>query len=45
MPRDDPGSLSDERYFQVLAYLLVESGLVAPETVFDGSNLGSVLLN
>ncbi len=45
MPRDDPGSLSEVRYFQVLAYLLVESGIVEPETVFDGSNLANVLLN
>jgi hypothetical protein len=45
MPQDKPGSLSNLQYLQALAYLLVESNFVQPETIFDESNLANVLLN
>lgn len=35
MPRDAPGSLSKQDYFNVMSYLLVENGIVPPERVIN----------
>jgi hypothetical protein len=44
-PMDGPGSLSELKYQQILAYMLIESGLVQPEAAFDEDNLVNVKLN
>ncbi|MFC1866428.1 cytochrome c peroxidase [Chloroflexota bacterium] len=44
-PMDGPSSLSDNKYQQLLAFMLVESNLVQPGLIFDKNNLADVLLN
>lgn len=44
MPLDAPGGLSQQEYFQVLCYLLVQNGFTPGNTVFNASNLGSIRL-
>ena len=44
MPQDGPGSLSVTAYQRILAYLLVQSGFVAPEAIFDENDLVNVLI-
>jgi hypothetical protein len=40
-----PGSLSNLRSLQILAFMLVESNFIQPEGVFDENNLANVPLN
>lgn len=44
MPQDGPGSLSVAAYQRILAFLLVTSGFVEPETIFDENDLVNVLI-
>jgi len=44
MPLDAPGSLSQQQYLQVLAFLLVQNNYLATNTVLDTSRLDSYLL-
>jgi len=44
MPQSAPGSLPGSTYQQILAFMLVESEFVQPEDVYDGGNLGNVIL-
>ena len=44
MPLNAPGSLSDQSYSNILAYILVETGFVEPNNTFDESNLASIPL-
>jgi hypothetical protein len=44
MPLDGPGSLSTTLYQRILALLLVQSGFIEPEDIFDAGNLVNVIL-
>jgi hypothetical protein len=44
MPWDGPGSLSNTIYQRILAYMLIESGFVQPEAIFDETELPNILL-
>ena len=44
MPKNAPGSLSQEQYLQLLSYLLVQNQFVTPETVINPNQLDSVQL-
>jgi len=45
MPQGAPGSLSDLDYLKILAFLLVEDGIVQAEAIFDADNLANVPLS
>ena len=45
MPQDRPGRLSGSTYLQILAYILIESGFIQSEDIFDAGNLADVPLN
>ena len=45
MPQSSPGSLSSSAYLQIMAYMLIESGFVQPEDIFDAGNLANVSLD
>jgi len=38
MPMDAPGSLSDQEYYDVIAYLLQRNELLPPDTTLDASS-------
>ena len=42
MPLAASGSLSDQQYSALLAYILTQAGIVSPSTVFDESKLSSI---
>ncbi len=44
MPQDGPGSLSIGEYQQLLAFMLVLSGFVEPEAIFDENDLVNMIL-
>ena len=44
MPASAPGSLPSQSYLQLLAFLLVENKIVAPETNIDASQLDTIKL-
>ena len=44
MPTNAPGSLTQQQYWDVLAYLLVQDGFVTSQTTFDANNLSQVPL-
>lgn len=44
MPWDGPGSLSITSYTRILAFMLIESGFVQPEVIFNESDLVNVIL-
>ncbi|UCG55306.1 MAG: hypothetical protein JSV32_03595, partial [Dehalococcoidia bacterium] len=44
MPLDGPGSLSDLMYMRIMAFMLVESGFVQPEDIFNADDLANVIL-
>lgn len=44
MPQDRPGSLSAEQYLQVLAGVLLDGGVVTPDTILDTNNLAAITL-
>ncbi|MFC1866257.1 c-type cytochrome [Chloroflexota bacterium] len=44
MPQDGPGSLSANSYQRLLAFMLIKSGFVAPEVIFDENDLVNVLI-
>lgn len=39
MPFDAPGSLSRREYLQAMSFLLIENGLIEPDTVIDPDHL------
>ena len=45
MPQDAPGTLPEELYLRILAYMLIESGLIQPEAILDRDNLVNVFIN
>ena len=45
MPQDGPGGLSGSSYLRILAFMLIESGFVQPEDIFDAGNLANVSLD
>jgi mono/diheme cytochrome c family protein len=44
MPIDAPGSLSDQDYYDVLAYLLQRNELLPPDTTLDASTAPTVAI-
>jgi hypothetical protein len=44
MPFNNPGSLSQQQYFQVLGYLLVENNIVTASTAIYPSQLAAIML-
>lgn len=42
MPQDNPGSLPAEQYLQVLARVLIDGGVVKPDSVLDPANLAAI---
>ena len=44
MPQDEPGSLSNDSYIRIMAYLLIVNGFIYPETIFDDNDLVNVIL-
>jgi mono/diheme cytochrome c family protein len=44
MPMDAPGSLSEQEYYDVIAYLLQRNGLLPPETTLDASTAADIAL-
>jgi polar amino acid transport system substrate-binding protein len=44
MPKSSPGNLKQEEYLQVMSFLLVQNGLIAPATPVDLSGLGKLSL-
>ena len=42
MPLAASGSLSNQQYLELLAYILVQANIVSPSTVFDESKLSSI---
>jgi cytochrome c553 len=43
-PMDLPGGLSELKYQQILAFMLIESNLIQSEAVFDEGNLANISL-
>jgi mono/diheme cytochrome c family protein len=44
MPIDAPGSLSDQEYYDVIAYLLQRNDLLPPDTTLDASTAPTVAI-
>jgi hypothetical protein len=44
MPWTAPGSLSQQQYWQVLCFLLIQDGFATAGTVFDANNLSQIPL-
>jgi mono/diheme cytochrome c family protein len=44
MPQNAPGSLTQEQYLEVTAYLLVQNNLVQPDAAFAENGLDSIKL-
>lgn len=44
MPQDAPGSLPDQQYLEILAFLLLENRYVEPDTVVEVERLGEIAL-
>lgn len=44
MPKSAPGSLSSSTYQQILAFMLIQSGFLEPEAIFDENDLVNVIL-
>jgi hypothetical protein len=44
MPQSAPGSLSSSTYQQILAFMLIQSGFLEPEAIFDENDLVNVTL-
>ena len=44
MPQDEPGSLSNDSYLRIVAYLLVVNGFIQPEAIYDENELFNVIL-
>ncbi|MDP3878843.1 MAG: c-type cytochrome [Dehalococcoidales bacterium] len=44
MPQDNPGSLSQQDYLNVVGYLLVENNFISPGTPLDANRLGNITL-
>jgi len=44
MPYDAPGSLTQQEYLQVLSFLLIQNGLIKPETVISSNQLQQIQL-
>ncbi len=44
MPRDNPGGLSDQQYYDILSYLLFTQQLLEPGQVVDESTLAEISL-
>ena len=42
MPPDKPGSLTDDKVYALVAYLLAENGIVPPDTTVDAKRLREV---
>ena len=45
MPHDAPGSLSDQAYWDVVAYLLASRELLADDVLLNGETADSILLD
>lgn len=45
MPRDNPGSLSKQQYYDIVSYLLFKQGLLEPGQTVDENTAGQLLLS
>lgn len=45
MPFQKPNSLSDEKYYQIVAFLLRQNGLIDSSTIIDGSNAAQIVVS
>jgi len=45
MPFQDPGSVDDQTYWQIIAYILRQNGIISPTSTLDAQTAPSVTIN